>query len=64
MKIFVYKELEILASVDTKAIGRMGWLEARPLVNGHWIEECRREKDKATSDPGNSTAVGLVPFGG
>ena len=35
MKIFVYKELEILASVDTKAIGRMGWLEARPLVNGH-----------------------------
>ena len=29
---FVYKELEILASEDTKSIGRMGWLEARPLV--------------------------------
>ena len=31
-EMFVYKELEILASEDTKSIGRMGWLEARPLV--------------------------------
>ena len=47
---FVYKELKILASVDTKSIGRMGLLEARPLVEWaphmHWIEERRREKDK------------------
>ena len=45
LKMFVYKELEILASVDTKSIGRMGWLEARPLVEQaplmHWIEERR-----------------------
>ena len=32
LKMFVYKEFEILASVDTKSIGRMGWLEAWPLV--------------------------------
>ena len=47
---FVYKELDILASVDTKSIGRMGWLKARPLLERaplmHWIEERRREKDK------------------
>ena len=47
---FVYKELKILASVDTNSIGRMGWLEARPLVERaplmHWIEEHRKEKDK------------------
>ena len=50
MKIFVYKEVKILAAVDTKSIGRMGWLEARPLVERaplmHWIEKRRREKDK------------------
>ena len=50
LKMFVYKELKILASVDTKSIGGMGWLEARPLVERaplmHWIEERRREKDK------------------
>ena len=50
LKMFVYKEFEILASVDTKSIGRMGWLEARLLVERaplmHWIEERRREKDK------------------
>ena len=49
-KMFVYKELEILASGDTKSIGRMGWLEARPLVERaplmHWIEEHKKEKDK------------------
>ena len=47
---FVYKEVKILASVDTKSSGRMGWLEAQPLVEWaplmHWIEERRREKDK------------------
>ena len=47
---FVYKEVKILASVDTKSIGRMGWLEARLLVEWapfmYWIEERRREKDK------------------
>ena len=47
---FVYKEVKILASVDTKSIGRMGWLEARPLVEWaplmHWIEERRKEKDR------------------
>ena len=32
VEMFVYKELEILASEDTKSIGRMGWLKARPLV--------------------------------
>ena len=46
---FVYKELESLASVDTKSIGWMGWLEARPLVEQaplmHWVEEHRKEKD-------------------
>ena len=39
-----------MASVDTKSIGGMGWFEARPLVEQallmHWIEECRKEKDK------------------
>ena len=43
-------EQEILASVDTKSIGRMGWLEARQLVEWaplmHWIEGHMREKDK------------------
>ena len=29
LEMFVYKELEILASVDTKSIGRMDWLEHR-----------------------------------
>ena len=33
-----------------KEIGRMGWLEARPLVKRaplmHWIEKRRREKDE------------------
>ena len=47
MKMFVYKKLEILASVDTKSIGGMGWLEARMLVEQaplmHCIEEHRRE---------------------
>ena len=50
MKMFIYKELEILASVDTKLIGEMGWLEAWPPVDQapfmHWIEEHGREKDK------------------
>ena len=45
---FVYKELEILPSVDTKSMGRMGWLKAWLLVEQaslmHWIEEHRREK--------------------
>ena len=50
LKYVCYKELEILASVDTKSIGKMGWLEARPLVERaplmHWIEERRRGKNK------------------
>ena len=45
MKMFVYKELEIWASVDTKSIGEMGWLEAWPPLT-FWIEERGREKDK------------------
>ena len=32
LEMFVYKELEILASVNTKSVGGVGWLEARPLV--------------------------------
>ena len=46
----VYRELEILASVDTKSMGGMGWLKAWPLVKRaplmHWIEDRRKEKDR------------------
>ena len=48
LKMFVYKELEILAAEDTKLFGGKGWMEARPLVERvplmYWIEEPRKKR--------------------